>query len=153
MTVSTAFPTLIDRIVTRLQAASSLSGVRIFDGAEVDFSYPKDAVAIGHDGSIGDTDIQAGSMNNDPLNFGDDHLENGVINCSLWAQDGSTDLKTRRVRAFALLSAVDTAIRTAATFSGACFYAILSSNTVRYEQTPQGSAVVIDFSITYQAQS
>lgn len=153
MTVTTAFPTLIDRIVTRLQAASSLSGVRIFDGAEVDFSYPKDAVAIGHDGSIGESDIQAGSINDDPLNFGDDHLESGVINCSLWAQDGSTDLKVRRTRAFQLLSAVDTAIRTDATFSGACFYAILSSSTVRYEQTPQGSAVVIDFNISYQAQS
>lgn len=153
MSVATAFPLMVDAVVTRLKAASSLSGVRIFDGAEVDFSYPKDAIGIGHDGSIGESDIQAGYFSDDPLNFGDNHLELGTISCSLWAQDGSTDIKTQRTRAFALLSAVDAAIRTDQTFSGVCFYSILSASTVRYEQTQQGSAVVIDFSITYQAQS
>lgn len=153
MTVSTKFPQMIDAVVARLQATSALSDVRIYDGAEVDFSYPKDAIAIGHDGSVGESDVQAGFLNNTPLNFGDDHDEQGTISCSMWAQDGSTDLKTRRVRAFAILSAIDTAVRTDPTFGGVCFYSYLAANTIRYEQTQQGSAVIIDFNITYEAQS
>lgn len=153
MTVSTAFPNVVAAILTRLQAASSLSSVRIFDGAQIDFSYPGDAVAIGHDGSFGDTEMQIGTIQNNPFAFTDLHEEQGSISCSLWSQDGTTDITARRNRAFALMSAVDTALRTDPTFGGACLYSILSTNAISYRQTDMGVAVVIDFTISYQAQS
>ena len=153
MPVSTAFPNVVDAIITRLGAASSLSGVRIFDGAQIDFSYPGDAVAIGHDGTFGDTEMQIGNIQNNPFAFTDLHEEQGIINCSLWSQDGTTDISARRTRAFALMSAVDTSLRSDPTFSGACLYSILSTNAISYRQTDVGVAVVIDFTINYQAQS
>jgi len=153
MSVSTAFPTVITNIITALQNAASLTAVRIFDGAEIDFSWPGDAVAIGHDGSFGDVEMQVAQVTNTPFAFTDLHQEEGAISCSLWSQDGSSDLTARRVRAFALMSAVDTVIRQDPTFSGACLYSILTTNAVSYRQTEFGAAVVIDFSISYQAQS
>ena len=153
MSVSTAFPTVIQNIITALQNAASLTGVRIFDGAEIDFSWPGDAVAIGHDGSFGDVEMQVAQVTNTPFAFTDLHQEEGAISCSLWSQDGSGNLTARRVRAFALMSAVDTVIRQDPTLSGACLYSILTTNAVSYRQTEFGAAVVIDFSISYQAQS
>ena len=153
MTVSMAFPTMVNKIITALGAASSLTGVRVFDGAEVDFSYPGDAIAIGHDGSFGDSEMQVGNIQDIPFAFTDLHEESGTISCSLWSQDGSTDIASRRTRAFAVLSAIDTVIRSNSTFDGTCLYAILSANTVSYRQTDMGVAVVLDFTISYQAQS
>ena len=153
MTVTTAFPSMVDAIITALGNASSLSGVRVFDGAQIDFSYPGDAVAIGHDGSFGDTEQQVGTIQNVPFAFTDLHEEEGTISCSLWSQDGTTDIKSRRTRAFALMSAVDTVIRQDPTFGGIALYTLLSTNNIFYRQTDFGVAVVIDFSISYQAQT
>jgi hypothetical protein len=153
MTVSMAFPTMVNKIITALGAASSLTGVRVFDGAQVDFSYPGDAIAIGHDGSFGDSEMQVGNIQDTPFAFTDLHEESGTISCSLWSQDGSTDIASRRTRAFAVLSAIDTVIRSNSTFDGTCLYSILSANTVSYRQTDMGVAVVLDFTISYQAQS
>ena len=153
MTVTTAFPTMITKIISALGAASSLTGVRIFDGAEVDESVPGDAIAIGHDGSIGDAEMQVATIGASPLAFSDLHEETGRISCSLWSWDGSTNITARRTRAFTLLSAVDTVIRADPTFTGTALYTILETDSVNYRQTYVGAAVVINFSITYQAQS
>jgi hypothetical protein len=153
MAVSAAFPTMVDNIIAALGAAATLTGIRVFDGAEVDESYPSDAIAIGHDGSFGDNEMQIGSVSNDPLAFTDSHQENGTISCSLWTQDGGTGISAKRTRAFSLLSKIDTVIRADPTFTGTCFYSFLQSGSVGYAQTSMGSAVIINFSITYQAQS
>jgi hypothetical protein len=153
MTVTAAFPTMVDKIIASLGAASTLTGIRVFDGAEVDDSYPSDAIAIGHDGSFGDSEMQAGSISNTPLNFADSHQEDGSISCALWTQDGGTNLTAKRTRAFSVLSKIDTVIRADPTFTGTCFYSYLQGGQVGYMQTSMGSAVVITFTITYQAQS
>lgn len=153
MTVSTKFPTMIDKIITALGSASSLNGIRVFDGLEVDESWPGSAIAIGHDGSLGETEVQIGDIRNTPLNFTDVHEENGTISCSLWATDGTASLTALRISAFTILQAIDTVIRLDPTFAGTCFYSYLESNTVNYRQTQFGAAVVINFNIIYQAQS
>jgi len=153
MTVTGAFPTMITKIIAALGSASSLTGVRIFDGAEVDESFPGDAIAIGHDGSLGDSEMQIATITNTPLSFTDLHEELGRINCSLWSWDGGSSITARRVRAFALLSAVDTVIRADPTFTGTALYTILETDNVNYRQTTMGAAVVINFVIQYQAQS
>jgi hypothetical protein len=153
MTVTAAFPTMVDKIITALGAAATLTGIRVFDGAEVDESFPSDAIAIGHDGSFGDSEMQAGSISNTPLNFADQHQEEGLISCALWTQDGGTNLTAKRIRAFSILSKIDTVIRADPTFTGTCFYSYLQAGNVGYMQTSMGSAVIITFTITYQAQS
>jgi len=153
MTVATVFPTVVDKLIAALGSASSLSGIRVFDGAEVDETYPKDAIAIGHDGTFGDSQIQAGVASNTPFTFTDTHEEDGQISCSLWSQDGVSKYAPLRIRAFALLGAIDTVIRADSTLTGTNLYTYLSSHAVSYRATPQGNAVVITFIITYKAQS
>jgi hypothetical protein len=153
MTVSTKFPLIVSSLITNLGAAASLSGVRVFDGSEVDLSYPKDWIAIGHDGSFDSSFMQIGSVSNTPFAFTDLHSEEGSINCVVTAQDGTTKFSGLRTRAFALLSAIDTVIRADTTFGGNGFYSILGTYSVNQLQTDMGAAVQIDFSISYQAQS
>lgn len=153
MTVSVAFPTVIDKVIAALGAASSLSGIRVFDGAEIDGSYPKDAIAIGGDASFGDSPIMAGHFSDVPFTFGENHDEEGQIACSLWSQDGSSKFSPLRIRAFALLSAIDTVIRADTTFTGTVLYAYLQSGSVSYRSSTQGNAVIITFTINYKAQS
>jgi hypothetical protein len=153
MTVTALFPTMIDKIIVALNGSAALTGVRVFDGAQVDQSYPGDAIAVGHDGSFGDIEMQIGNIADTPFVFTNLHEESGTINCSLWSQDGTTDIAARRTRAFAILSAVDTALRVDPTFGGTCLYSILATNSISYDQTGFGVACKINFTINYQAQS
>jgi hypothetical protein len=148
-----AFPTLIANIITALGSASSLTDVRIFDGIEIDDTYPGNAIAVGHDGSD-DGDLVAGSARNSYDQLGAKKMfEDGTINCSLWSVDGTTDITSRRVRAYELLSAVDTVIRLDPSFSGACLYSGLEYHNPTYRQTNAGAAVIINFTIAYRART
>jgi hypothetical protein len=148
-----ALPQLIDGIKTALSSAASLSGVRIFDGPEIDESYPGDAICVGHDGSE-DGEVLAGTANNDWNLVGAKKMfEIGTVNCFLWSWDGDTDISARRTRAYALLSAVDTVIRTDPSFGGVVLYAGLESHSPTYRQTNAGAVVVINFTIAYHART
>lgn len=151
--VATALPQMIDALISTLSSASSLSGVRVFDGPEIDGSYPGDFIAVGHDGTD-DGDVQAGSGRQQYLELGNRRqFEDGSVSCFLAAWDGGTSLAARRVRAFALLSAIDTLIRSDPSFGGVCLYSSLDSYAVNYRQTDLGAAVVIDFSVAYKART
>lgn len=148
-----AFPVLVDNIIAAFRAATSLSDVRIFDGIEIDESYPGDAIAVGHDGSD-DGDLMAASIRNSYDQLGAKRMfEDGTINCSMWATSGNTNLTTLRVRAYEILSAVDTVIRLDPSFSGACLYSGLEYHTPTYRQTNAGAAVIINFTIAYRART
>lgn len=148
-----AFPTLVANIITAFRAASSLSDVRIFDGIEIDESYPGDAIAVGHDGSE-DGDLVAASIRNSYDQLGAKRMfEDGTINCSMWATNGNTDLTSLRVRAYEILSKVDTVIRLDPSFSGACLYSGLEYHNPTYRQTNAGAAVIINFTIAYRART
>lgn len=152
MTVA-AFPTLVANIITAFKGASSLSGVRIFDGIEIDETYPGNAICVGHDGSE-DGDLIAGSSRNSYDQLGAKRMfEDGTINCSLWSVDGTTDITSRRIKAYELLSAVDTVIRLDPSFSGACLYSGLEYHNPTYRQTNAGAAVIINFTIAYRART
>jgi len=148
-----AFPTLVSNIITALSGASSLSSVRIFDGPEIDETYPGDAIAVGHDGSE-DGDVSVATIRNSYDQLGAKKMfEDGIINCSLWAWDGTSDLASRRVRAYEILSAVDTVIRLDPSFSSACLYSGLEYHNPTYRQTNAGAVVIINFTIAYRART
>lgn len=152
MTVA-AFPTLVANIITAFKGASSLTDVRIFDGIEIDETYPGNAICVGHDGSE-DGDLVAGSSRNSYDQLGAKRMfEDGTVNCSLWSVDGTTDITSRRIKAYELLSAVDTVIRLDPSFSGACLYSGLEYHNPTYRQTNAGAAVIINFTIAYRART
>ena len=150
---TTAYPQVIDGLIAPLSGASSLSGVRIFDGPEVDMSYPNDFIVVGHDGSE-DGEVPVASVNQIFEQLGNmKQFEDGTIDCFLSTWDGGTSLSARRTRAGVLLSAIDTAIRANATLNGSCIYSLLSSHQMSYLQTDVGAAVNVNFTITYRART
>jgi hypothetical protein len=150
---TTAIPQVINGIISVLGASSGLTGVRIFDGPEVDMSYPSDFIAVGHDGSE-DGEVTVASVTQVFEQLGNmKQFEDGTVDCFLSTWDGGTSLSVRRARAGVLLSAIDTAIRANSTLAGSCIYSLLSSHQMTYLQTDQGAAVNISFTITYRART
>lgn len=148
-----AFPAIVVNLINALRSSQALAGVRVFDGPEIDQSFPGDAVIVGDDGGEGD-DMVAGSVRNTYATVGAMRMyEEGTINCVLFSWTGGTDIAARRVRAYELLSAVDTAIRTDTALSQSCLFAGLDSSTPTYRQTDAGAVVVIPFTVTYRART
>ena len=149
---TSALPSFINAVITRLKADSNLSAVRIFDGIEIDQSYPGDAVCIGHDGNMEGDEVVASNFTQEYRNLGAvGKFENGIVNCSMWAWDGSTDISDRRTRAMQVLGYVENSIRSDVSFSGVVIYSGLETAQMSYRQTTGGAAVVINFSLTYRA--
>ena len=150
---TTALPQVINGILTAFNASADLTGVRIFDGPEIDESYPGDAIAVGHDGTD-DGEVIAGNVRQNPTQLGNQKImETGTVDCFMWAWDGGSSLANRRTRAFQLLSAADTAIRADSSFAGVCLYSYIDSHTTSYRQNSAGTAVVINFTIAYTART
>jgi len=149
---TSALPSFTNAVITALRGASSLSGIRIFDGIEIDLSYPGDAIAVGHDGSIDTDEVSAGTIRQEYKQLGAiSKFEYGTLNCWLWSADGSSNLTTLRARAFTLLGDVESVIRSDVSFGGVVMFSGIEASDVIYRQTTQGAGVGMTFTITYQA--
>lgn len=150
---TTALPNLIDAVVAALKAASSLSGVTIYDGIEIDSSDPTNWIAVGHDGGE-DGEVVVANIRNEYKTLGAKSMfEDGFLNCTLVSWTGDTSLSACRVSAYALLDAVDTVIRSDPSFGGVVLYSGLESNSPTYLQTNQGAGIQINFTISYRAKT
>lgn len=150
---TTALPNLIDAVVTALKAASSLSGVTIYDGIEIDSSDPTSWISVGHDGSE-DGEVVAANVRNEYKALGAKSMfEDGTLNCTLSAWTGETNLSVCRNSAYTLLNAIDTVIRIDPSFGGVVLYSGLENHSPTYLQTNQGAAVQINFTIFYRART
>lgn len=150
---TTALPQVIDGILTAFNASAGLTGVRIFDGPEIDASYPGDFIAVGHDGSE-DGEVSVSNVTQSFEQLGNlKQFEDGSVDCWLATWDGGTSLSDRRARVATLLSAVDTAIRADVSLGGACIYSSLSNHQMTYIQANNGVAISVTFSITYRART
>ena len=149
---TSTMPTFTNAVITALQGASSLAGVRIFDGIEIDMSYPGDAVAIGHDGNLEGDEVAASSIRQEYRPLGAiSKFEHGSLNCFLWSANGTTDISARRTQAFALLGNVESVIRADVSFGGIVQFSAMENAEIRYRQTTNGVGVGILFTITYQS--
>lgn len=150
---TTALPQVIDCILTAFNASAGLTGVRIFDGPEIDASYPGDFIAVGHDGSE-DGEVSVSNVTQSFEQLGNlKQFEDGSVDCWLATWDGGTSLSDRRARVATLLSAVDTAIRADVSLGGACIYSSLSNHQMTYIQANNGVAISVTFTITYRART
>lgn len=150
---TTALPQVINGILTAFNASAGLTGVRIFDGPEIDSSYPGDFIAVGHDGSE-DGEVSVSNVTQTFEQLGNlKQFEDGSVDCWLATWDGGTSLSDRRARVATLLSAVDTAIRADVSLGGACIYSSLSNHQMTYIQANNGVAISVTFTITYRART
>jgi len=150
---TTALPQVINGILTAFNASADLTGVRIFDGPEIDSSYPGDFIAVGHDGSE-DGEVSVSNVTQSFQQLGNlKQFEDGNVDCWLATWDGGSSLSDRRARVATLLSAVDTAIRADVSLGGACIYSSLSSHQMSYIQANNGVAISVTFTIEYRART
>lgn len=150
---TTALPQVINGILTAFNASAGLTGVRIFDGPEIDSSYPGDFISVGHDGSE-DGEVSVSNVTQSFEQLGNlKQFEDGNVDCWLATWDGGTSLSDRRARVATLLSAVDTAIRADVSLGGACIYSSLSNHQMTYIQANNGVAISVTFTITYRART
>jgi len=150
---TTALPQVINGLLTAFQNSSGLSGVRIFDGPEIDSSYPGDFIAVGHDGSE-DGELAIANVTQTFEQLGNlKQFEDGSIDCWLATWDGGSSLSDRRSRVATLLAAVDTAIRADVSLGGSCIYSSLSTHQMTYIQANNGVAISVTFTIEYRART
>jgi len=150
---TTALPQVINGILTAFNASAGLTSVRIFDGPEIDASYPGDFIAVGHDGSE-DGEVSVSNVTQSFEQLGNlKQFEDGTVDCWLATWDGGTSLSDRRSRVATLLSAVDTAIRADVSLGGACIYSSLSNHQMSYIQANNGVAISVTFTIDYRART
>ena len=150
---TTALPQVINGILSAFRNSSDLSGVRIFDGPEIDASYPGDFIAVGHDGSE-DGDVTVSNVTQTFELLGNlKQFEDGTVECYLGTWDGGSSLTDRRARVATLLSAIDTALRADVSLGGACIYSILASHRMNYIQANNGVAIGVAFTIEYRART
>ena len=150
---TTALPQVINGILTAFQNSSDLSSVRIFDGPEIDASYPGDFIAVGHDGSEDGT-VAVSNVTQDFIQLGNlKQFEDGSVDCWLSTWDGGSSLADRRARVATILSAVDSALRADVSLGGACIYSRLSRHSMEYIQANNGVAISVTFTIDYRART
>ena len=149
---TSTMPAFTNAVISALKGASSLSGVRIFDGIEIDMSYPGDAIAVGHDGNLDGDEVSASSIRQEYRPLGAiSKFEHGSLSCFLWSANGTVDIATRRTQAFTLLGAVESVIRADVSFNGLVQFSAMEQGEIRYRQTTNGVGVGILFTITYQS--
>jgi len=149
---TSTMPAFTNAVINALKGASSLTGVRIFDGIEIDMSYPGDAIAVGHDGNLEGDEVSASSIRQEYRPLGAiNKFEHGSLSCFLWSADGTVDIAARRTQAFALLGSVESVIRADVSFAGLVQFSAMEQGEIRYRQTVNGVGVGILFTITYQS--
>ena len=141
---TSSIPKAIDGLIANLKADKSFAAVTILDGQPTT-ELPGDYVAIGF--SDGEGVSISGSQ--DPSTLGNSRRqERYSISCEVSSWIGSSNMKTARDRAFAILANVENVIRADGTLKGAVIFADFGSSiNVSQIQTSQGAVVTIAFDI------
>lgn len=134
-------PGAIDALVARLAARPGLAGVQIFDGPEAKFPE-QDFIAVGL--SPEDLETPATRQPAGPATTS----ESAEITCAIRSWDGTTDIRSRRLRAYQLLDEIRSEIDGDNTLGGAVDQAELTGSTYMPAQGKRG--VVVDVVLTVQ---
>lgn len=111
MTTTSRVPDVIDALVALFDAAPGLDGVKVVDGPIVTNDPLPEAVFVGYDGNP-EGDGEAGDFRQEWASIGQKAKdERFTITCAVVVWRGSTKVKPARDRAFALIAAVEDALR------------------------------------------
>jgi hypothetical protein len=136
------------------RAAPSLAGVVVHDGGPVTDLSEQDQLFIGWSPD----DAIAATMTQDFASAGARRRdEDFTILGYAESRAGDTDLAARRVRVFALLAAVEDALRAtdtqpnAPTLNGSVLWAHLTQGVLAQPQTPDGALAGVTFTVACKA--
>lgn len=149
-------PAAIDGLLTlcRNLQATTLAGVEVVDGPILSAASPTAnqlrRLVIGYDANdmAAEGQQEWASM----PRAGSARAEQITIHCVAESASGQTDMKTRRDDAFAIVAAVEGAIKTDPTLNGAVTWANFGQHLdVRQPQTTQGAVCSVFFGVFYYA--
>lgn len=151
---TSAVPAAIDALLGILRAAPGLSGVEVLDGPPVGDQAEADYVIVGWNPE----DDQAADVQQDFAGAGArTRDEDFQLHCVVDTWSGDTEVKPRRDRAFALLAAVEDALRAtdaapeAPTLNGTVLWAHLTAGSLQQANTAQGVRARISFTVSCRA--
>lgn len=152
---TTRFTDAITGLLAAYNAAPSLAGVPVYDGAAPSGAADTDFVIVGHDGTMAaDGTLEATALAGTyaqqwaDLTTGQD--ERGSVNCLVVSQTGdASDMPGRRARVKVLLAAAEdaaaAAVVTHLTFDGT------TDGRYIYRQSAAGAAVLCAYRVSYSA--
>lgn len=146
-------PAAVDALLAILDASAALDGVSIVDGPPTTNLSDSDHVFVGYQPGAESSVTLAQNFNSAGARTRD---EDFTIACYAESRSGDTDMQARRSRAFALVAAVETALRatdaapTAPTLNGTVLWAHLTAGNLMQGQS-QGAQAGVEFTITCRA--
>ncbi|MFJ3704861.1 MULTISPECIES: hypothetical protein [unclassified Streptomyces] len=150
---TSAVPAAIDALITALQNADGLDGVRIIDGPPGINFTEKDRVYVGYSpGADQAAEMQqafasAGARTRD---------EDGAISCYAESRSGDKDIRERRLRVFEILAVVENALRAtnerpaAPTLGGVVLWSDLTTGALLQAQE-NGTLAGLSFTVHFRA--
>lgn len=144
-------PTLIDAIVTALQAAPELVDVRVIDGPIVADEAPQDWIFVGYDGNP-EGDFGSVSTDQEWAGIGAKRRDESIaVVCSVVATRQLTDIKSARDRAYALFAVVEDTLREDPSMGmPPPTVAEVTVPTLHQEPTDQGMQARLTFTVACQ---
>lgn len=104
-------PDLVDNFVSRLEAASGLSGVQVVDGPIVSGTAAQEQVFVGYDADP-EGDAEAASTSQTWAGLGARAKNEDIqLTCAVLVRKGSTAVKPLRDRVFAIFAEVEAVVR------------------------------------------
>lgn len=147
-------PAAVDALLAILRASAALSGVSVVDGPPTTNLSDLDHVFVGYQPNVEAAVQLAQSFNAAGARTRD---EDFGIACYAEARSGDTDMQARRARAFALVAAVEEALRatdaapTAPTLNGTVLWSHLTAGNVFQGQRDSGAVAGVEFTVTCRA--
>lgn len=138
-------------LIAAWQVLPALEGVAFYDGPGVSQSSDSALILIGDDG---DPESDAVStFEQEWANFSHTRRnERGEIPCAAIAQSGDTDMNGRRVRAFQLLAACESALLADPTLGDVVYSVEFVGGSAVPVQNTRGAAMVAPFIVRYWTQ-
>ncbi len=137
-------PAVLDALLDRFSAHPGLRGVQVWDGPPLP-SNEQDQLSVGGVGDTQDDPAVTSTLTGAGIGR---RAETVDVACRILCWTGDTDMRPRRLRAFALLAVVAESLNVDPTLGGFVARSRLAETiTLAQNQTESGAEAVVDFTI------
>lgn len=131
---------------------TTLSGLGVVDGPQVDSEPVSDRLYVGFNGGSPDEFNEGAVAQQSRMAFARVKQEDGQVTCAVVSVAGDTDVPTLRARAYGFVSAAEDALRVDPQLGGLVMDSFVSDHRYSPVQTQQAAKVRIVFTVTYKGQ-
>lgn len=152
--------TQIDAVILALTAkwqalsvpAGTLDGVRVVDGPQVTEDASQEWLFVGFDGAERGDSGEGATAEQSLMAFLKTKQEDAEIRCGVVVVRGDDNVPAARLRALAITSAAENALRLDMPLGGLVMHSFISGISYTPLQTDHGAKVRVVFTVNYQAQ-